>query len=122
MIWAEVPILGAILEHVISSGEDRSSHSADGLLGAASRTQPVELRLCVTGLLAAGGPGALHERRLQPRRTLAEPGGSAFAGALVISRTKASPRDQMPGRRESAHVGADLGDDDLRTERADARD
>jgi len=30
--------------------------------------------------------------------------------------------DEMPGSREPAHVCADLGYDDLRTERADARD
>jgi len=35
---------------VISRGEDRSSHGADGLLGSASSTQPVELRLRIIGL------------------------------------------------------------------------
>ena len=107
MIWAEVPIPGAVLEHVVDGGEDRSSHGADGLLGAASRTQPVELRLHITGLLARGGP-AHWTSGLQPRRALAQPGGSAFAGALVVAGTKASPGDQMRGGREPAHVGADL--------------
>ena len=37
-----------------------------GLLGAAAVAQALELGLQVAGLLVAGGPGALHERGLQP--------------------------------------------------------
>ena len=64
VVRAEVVIAGAILEHVEDGGEDGSSDGADRLLGAASSTQPVELRLHITGLFPAGGPSALYERRL----------------------------------------------------------
>ena len=49
-----------------------------------------------------------------------KPVRSVFAGALVFARTKASPGQQMSGVRKVAHVGANLGNDGLGTEFADA--
>jgi hypothetical protein len=73
-------------------------------------------------LLAHRRPGALHQRGLQPRRTLAQASGAALAGALVVARTDASPGDEVAVGREAAHVDADLGDDHLAGEGLDARD
>jgi hypothetical protein len=68
VIGAEVVVLIATLEHVISSREDRSGHGADRLLGSASRAHAVELGLDIAGLLAAGGPSALHRKAKKPGR------------------------------------------------------
>src|ERR1700674_4874011 len=66
-------------------------------------------------------PGALHQRGLEPGSTLAQAIGSTLAGALVVARTYASPRDEMCVRRETAHVDPDLGDDGVSAEVLDAR-
>src|SRR6185437_14451158 len=41
--------------------------------------------------------------------------------ALIVARTYASPRDEMCGRSEPAHVDSDFGDDDMSAEVLDAR-
>ena len=78
-------VAGAILEHVIGGGEDGSRHSTDGLLCAAPSPQTVVLGLEVPSLPTASGSGALDQHGLEPRGALAEPGGAAFASALVIA-------------------------------------
>src|SRR5215213_320269 len=77
----------------------------------AATAQPLELRPEIAVLLAAGGPGALHQGGLQPGRALAQPVGPPLAGALVVARAEAGPGEQVAGGGEAAHVGADLGDD-----------
>ena len=82
---AEVLVEGAVPEHVIDGGQDRGGDGTDGLLGSAPVPQALELRLQVAGLLAAGGPGTLHEGGFQPGRSLAQPGGTPLAGAFVVA-------------------------------------
>src|SRR5215211_5147348 len=80
----------------------------------------MELGLEVALLLAAGGPRALDQRGLEPRRPLTQTGGAALACALVVARHQAGPGQQMAGGGEAAHVGADLGSNDLGGQRANA--
>src|SRR3954462_5909952 len=122
VVWAEILIEGAVAKHVIGGGQDGSCYGADGLLGSAAVAQALELSLKVAALFACAGPGALHQRGLEPRRALAQPGGAALAGALVVAGTEPGPGDQVAGGREAAHVDADLGDDDLRGQVTDAGD
>src|SRR5712672_1164373 len=80
----------------------------------------MKLGLEIAGLLAGGGPGALDEGGLEPRRSFAHPGGAPLAGALVVLRAQAGPGDQVSGGWEAAHVAADFGEDDASTQRVDA--
>ncbi|BCQ30172.1 hypothetical protein NK8_83630 (plasmid) [Caballeronia sp. NK8] len=59
------------------------------------------------------GPCGGNERGFQPCAAFANAGAAAFAGALIVARTEAGPRDQMGGIREACYVGADLGEADL---------
>src|SRR6516162_1726965 len=63
----------------------------------------MELRLQVAGLLAGGGPGALDESGFEPRGGFAHAGGAPLASTLIVPRTQAGPRDQVPSGREAAH-------------------
>ena len=56
VVRAQVLIAGAVLEHVVDGGEDRSSDGADGLFGASPGTDAVELGLDVAALFARGSP------------------------------------------------------------------
>src|SRR3954449_5064641 len=71
VVGAEVPVGGAVLQHVVGGGQERGRHRARRLLRAATAAQAVVLGLQVAGLLAARRPGALDEGGLQPRRALA---------------------------------------------------
>src|SRR5215211_3626993 len=111
MCGAQVVVLSSILQHVIDGRKQRGRHGTDGFLWPAAAAQAVELSLVVAVLLSLGGPGTLHEHGLQPRRSFAEPGAFALAGALILSRAKPGPGDEMTGAREAAHVAADLRQD-----------
>src|SRR5215475_10691089 len=100
MVTAEVVIHRAVLEHVVDGGQDRGDDSHDRLLGAAPGFDAMELGLQVAAFLFYRSPGALNRRGLKPIGALTLASGSTFAGALVITRTYASPRDEMCGRRE----------------------
>jgi hypothetical protein len=80
----------------------------------------MKLGLEVAGFLAGGGPGALDEGGLEPRRSFAHPGGTPLAGALVVLWAQAGPGDQVSGGREAAHVAADFGEDDASAQLVDA--
>src|SRR5215831_15254074 len=122
MVAAEVLIHRAVLEHVVDGGQDRGDDGHDRLLGAAPGFEAIELGLQVAAFLFYRSPGALNQRGFKPVSALTLTIGSPFAGALVIARTYASPGDEMCGRREAAHVNADLGDDDVRAEVLDTWD
>src|SRR5258705_8286923 len=97
----------------------RRRRSPSSLLGG---SQTLELGLKVAALGPCCGPGALDEGGFQPGGALAHAGGSTLAGAFVVPGTQAGPRDQMTFGREAVHVDADLGNDDLSAEIADAGD
>ena len=78
----------------------------------APRPQAVKLSLKIAALFAGRRPSTLDESSLQPGRALAHASGAALARAFVVPRTQACPRDQVAGRREAAHVGADLSEKD----------
>src|SRR5271168_807109 len=80
----------------------------------------MKLGVEIAGLLAGGGPGALHQSGLEPGCSLAHPGGTPLAGTLVVLRAQAGPGDQVSGGREAAHVAADFGQDDASTQLVDA--
>jgi hypothetical protein len=75
----------------------------DCLLGATPGSDAVELGLQV----------AMFYRRPQAHCTSVVLIRRLLAGTLVIAGTYASPRDEMCGRREPAHVDPVLGDDDV---------
>src|SRR4051794_21552385 len=82
----EVVVFSAILEDMIDRREDRSGDGADGFLRATLGLQPEELGSIIAVFGALGGPGALHEHRLEPRGSLAQARSLALAGAFVLSR------------------------------------
>src|SRR6516225_3774629 len=82
----------------------------------------MKLRAVVAVLGAFGGPGALYEHGLQPRRPAAQAGRFPLAGTLVLSGTQPGPGDQVSGGRKAAHVAADLGEDGGRRKATDAGD
>src|ERR1700692_4981269 len=122
MIAAEVFVDRPVLEHVVDGGKDGGGDGQCRLVGAAPGFDAVELGLQVAVFLFYRRPGALHQRCFEPGSTLAQAIGSTLAGTLVVARTYASPRDEMCGRREPAHVDPDFGDDDMSAEVLDARD
>src|SRR5260370_41833813 len=122
VVAAEVLIHRAVLEHVVDGGKDGGDDGHDRLLGAAPGFDTVELGLQVAVFLFYRRPAALYQRGLKPISALTLTIGSPFASALAIARTYASPGDEMWGRREPAHVDADLRHDCARSEVLDARD
>ena len=91
VVGAKIQIHGSVFEHVIDGREDGSGNGDNRLLGAAPRSDAVELSLKVGALGSCGRPGALHQRSLEPGRSLANATGSALARALVIARADARP-------------------------------
>src|SRR6202030_3959881 len=120
VVRAEIAIELTADQHVVDAGQDRGGERAERLFGAAAGAQAVELGLEIAGLLAGGGRGALHEGGLEPRGPLAHPSRSALAGALVVFRAQAGPRDQVAGGRQAADVAADFGQDDASAQFVDA--
>ena len=117
---AEVVPFGAVAQHVPGGGEHGGGHGDDGLLSTASGAHAVELRLQVAALDLDGRPGGLHHGRLEPLAAAAQPSAAALAGALVVARTHAGPRQQVAGRGEARHVDADLRHDHMRADIAQA--
>src|ERR1700741_4310953 len=110
VVRAEIVVRDTIFQHVIDRREERGGDGADGLLRAALALHSEELGSVVTALFPLGRPGALDEHSLEPRRSLAQTRGFALACALVVTRAQADPRHQVPGGREAAHIGPDLGE------------
>src|SRR5690348_8655722 len=79
-----------------------------GPFDAASGGDPAVLGGEVTVLLAAGRPGALVERGLEPAVALSQPAAASLAGALVVAGAEAGPRGQVRAGGEAGHVGPDL--------------
>src|SRR5918993_3124340 len=122
VVRSEVVPEGAVAQHAPGGGEDGSGDGADRLLRSAALAQPPELRPEIAVPLPAGRPGALHEGGLQPGRAVAQAGGAAAGRALVFAGAETRPKDQVARAGKTAHVGADLGDDDPGGEVADAGD
>src|SRR5258708_34865620 len=109
VIGTEISVEGAILEHVIDRREERGGDGTDRLLRAAPALQTQELGLQVTALLVLGGPSALDEGSLEPRIAAAQARRSALSCTLVLTRTEAHPRQEVPGGEKAAHSRAALG-------------
>src|SRR5215472_15433737 len=114
MMGTEIRELGAVLEHVVDGREQRGCDRARCLLRASAPAKTEELCIEVAAFLAPGGPGTLDQQGLEPRVALAQPGGTALAGTLIVAWTQPRPRQQMSRGREPAHVAADLRQDDPR--------
>src|SRR5579883_1797489 len=91
VVGTEIAVGGAVLQHMVYRGEDRRGDGADGLLWSAAALQAEELRPVIAILRPLGGPGALDEHCFEPRGTLAQFGGFALAGALVLAGTQPRP-------------------------------
>src|SRR5215471_18300614 len=120
VIGAEVAIELTTEQHVVDDGEDRGGERANRLFGAAAGAQTMKLRLEITGFLPGSGRGTLDERSLEPGGAFAHPGRAPLARTLVVPRAQAGPGDQVSGGRETAHVAADLGEDDASAQFVDA--
>jgi hypothetical protein len=79
----------------------------------------MELGLKITGVFAGARPDAPDQGGLEPGSALARAVGSPLTGTLIVSRAQAGPGDPVSHDREAAHVGADLGADDLGAQVAD---
>ena len=93
-----------------------------GLLGTPAGAQAGELRAGIALAHPAGGPGGLHEHRLEPRSAVAEAGRAPLAGAFVHLRTQPGPGNQVSGGREAGHVQANLRNEGLGDHGRHARD
>ena len=69
VIGAKVLVQGSILQHVIGRRQDRSGDGPNRLFCPAPGSEAMKLGLEIAGLLAGGGPGALDEGGLEPRRS-----------------------------------------------------
>ena len=87
MIGTEILELGTVLEHVVDGREQRGSDRAGCFLWSASAAETIELGIKVAALFALRGPGTLDQKGLEPRVALAQPGGTALAGTLVVAWT-----------------------------------
>ena len=105
MVGAEVLVEGAVAEHVVGGGQDRGGDGTDGLLGATSVAQALELGLQIAGLFASPGPGALHQGGLEPGRALAQPGAASLAGAFIVARAQATLRWHSTGVASGTSYG-----------------
>src|ERR1700751_1146469 len=114
MIGAEIREWGAVLEHVVDGREQGGCASAGCLLRASAPAKAEELCIEVAAFLAPGGPSTLDQQGLEPRVALAQPGGTALAGTLIVAWTQPGPRQEMSCGREAGHVGADFRQDDPR--------
>lgn len=120
-LWPRAPVAGRgrvrdrrrRLPRACGSDADGSGDSADGLLGTAAVAQALEPGLEVALLLARGGPGARDGGGLEPGGRPSSGSGAALAHALVIPRAQPGPGDRVAGGGRAAHVGADLGEDNL---------
>jgi len=69
VIGAKVLVEGSILQHVIGSRQDRSGDGTNRLFCPAPGSAAMKLGLEIAGFLAGGGPGALDQGGLEPRRS-----------------------------------------------------
>src|SRR3954464_1867020 len=70
VVRAKVLVAGAVAEHVINGGQDRGGDRDSRFLGAAASLEAQELGFEVAVLLVRCCPGALHQHRLEPGRSL----------------------------------------------------
>jgi hypothetical protein len=92
----------------------------------------MELGTVVAVLLALGRPGALDEHGLEPGRAAAQAHGLGLAvglqptgltrGALVLTRAKTGPGEEVSGSGNAAHLAADFGQDGSSRQGADVGD
>ena len=66
VVGPEIVVEGAMLEHMVGSGEDRGGAGPDRLFRAVSGVQALELRLEIAAAFAGGRPGALDQGGLEP--------------------------------------------------------
>src|SRR6266480_1739253 len=80
-----------------------------GLLATSSDDQTVILSGEIALLGMGGGMGRLDQGGAQPWTAFAGATTQALPCTLIVARTHASPRSQMPCTWEAAHIGSDLG-------------
>src|SRR5881628_1889298 len=108
MVGTKLAVAHAVPEDVVGRCENRSGDRHHRLHRSPSRPEEDKLRLRVRAFGACRAPCALDEDRLEPRDTLAQARGTAFASAFVHPRTEPRPRHQVLRRREAAHVDANF--------------
>jgi len=88
---AEIQIHRSVFEHLVDGRENGGGDGDNGLLGAAPRSDAVELSLKVGVRGSRGRPSALHQCSLEPGRALANATRSALARTLIVARADARP-------------------------------
>src|SRR5579875_2942616 len=111
VVAAEVVVDLAGGEHVPAGADDRVLDGADGAavpeLGLLATVEGLE----VAAVGADRGERRVLERVVEPLAPFTGPAGATLAGGLVVAGTLPGPGRQVAGRREHAHIEADLGDD-----------
>jgi len=122
VVAAEVAVRLAGGEHVPVGDEHRVLDGNERAAVPAPWSEPLVLGLGVAVVGAGRGQGGFFERDPQPFGALAGVARAAFAGGLVVAGAAASPRGEVSGGGEQAHVGADLSDHHLGAAFGDAGD
>ena len=111
IVGAQVGIGSLVAEHMVDDDQHTVGHSDNRLMDASTLAQAPILRheIVITGV--RNRPDDLPQDRAEPRTALGDGFAHAFAPTLLIARTQPRPGGEVFGRREAAHVDAELGDD-----------
>lgn len=110
---AQIGIVRSVNQQVIGDGQDGVADRHGRLLLAAPGDESVVLRAKVGVSGSTASVCCLDECGAEPGITLARLAARAFARALVVARTHASPGGEVSRGRESGHIQPDLGHQDL---------
>src|SRR5215510_294808 len=108
-------------QHHVDDGEDGMPDRNQGTFLPPACGNPFVLG-CERGVFGFGGDmGNFDEDLAQPAIPLARLPAQALAPTLVVPRTHPGPRGKMLGAGKTAHIGADLGNEDLGRALTDSR-
>lgn len=91
---------------MISDDQNRMAHRHQSFLLAAASGKAVVLRAEILILGVRGAVCGFDQTVAQPRTAFARAAGATLTCRLVVSRTHAGPRRQMPVARKAVHVPA----------------
>src|SRR5689334_5361969 len=111
VISAEIGIGDGAFEHPVDGRQDGGGDRHDRFAWPSAGLEPMEQGPEIAALLSDRNPGDLNQQGLEPGVSLAEPGGPALAGTLVVPGTQTGPRDEVAGAREAVHIDTDFGED-----------
>src|ERR1051325_7812659 len=110
-----------IEQKVVHDAEDAVCNGDHGFLRTMACRQSAELRGQV-GLGARRRVRRFDQSTSKPPIAFARLAAASLPGAFILPRAKSSPGCQVAGGGKAAHIGTDLGDDDLGSATTNARD